>query len=230
MKRIFFITVFCFFGVTASFAKEGFERRPINNNIWMETGHTLNRGEFVIGLGTSVGFGITDHIQVGTNVLGWLIQYYNVNVKVELMQNEYSSLAAGLSVGKLNLDVYGSEDDFNAITPFVSYSFKAGENTTMHFGGKFASFSGDSDVNDAEPEATIDGTAFSGGLNYDWSNKTKFLAEAGYDITFKGPKIGGAVLWGWEKFRLKLGVSYYDPEGDVSFALPIIGLWWRFDG
>ena len=46
-----------------------------------------------------------------------------------------------------------------------------------------------------------------------------------------GHSFGGAVLFGWETLRLKLGVSYYQPR-DVpeGFALPIIGLWWRFDG
>lgn len=230
MNKVLLTLAVCLVMVSALFADEGFEGRPINNNIWMETGHTLNRGEFIIGLGTSVGFGITDHVQLGTNVLGWLVQYYNANVKVELMSNENSSLAAGIGIGKLNLDVYGSEDDFNSFSPFVSYSYNFSENTTIHLGGKFTSFSGDSDIDDAEPKGGIEGTAFSGGLDYSWSNKTKFLAEAGYDVTFNGPKIGGAVLWGWEKFRLKLGVSYYNPEGDFSFTMPIIGLYWRFDG
>jgi hypothetical protein len=230
MIRVFLVLVVSLILTTALIADEGFEGRPINNNIWMETGSTLNRGEFIIGLGTSVGFGITDHVQVGTNVLGWLVQYYNANMKIELMKNENSSLSAGIGVGKLNLDVFGSEDDFNVLAPFVSYSYIVSENTTIHLGGKFTSFSGDSNIDDADPEGAIEGTAFSGGLDYSWSNKTKFLVEGGYDVTFDGPKIGGAILWGWETLRLKLGVSYFNPNGDFSFTMPIIGLYWRFDG
>jgi hypothetical protein len=36
------------------------------------------------------------------------------------------------------------------------------------------------------------------------------------------------VLFGWTKFRLKLGISYFD-AGD-GFTFPLIGLWWRFQG
>ncbi len=230
MKRLMILVVVCIISVGGTFAKEGFEGRPINNNIWIETGNTLNRGEFSIGLGSSIGFGISDRVQVGTNILAWLVQYYNANVKFEFLNNDVSSLAIGVSVGKFNMDVFGAEEDFNSITPFAAYSHKISPNTTFHLEGKLSSFGGDVDIDLADPEASIDGSAVSAGLEYSWSNKTKFLTEGGYDLTFEAPKFGGAVLWGWEKFRLKLGVSYYAPEGADPFTLPVVGLWWRFDG
>ena len=36
--------------------------------------------------------------------------------------------------------------------------------------------------------------------------------------------------FGWSKFRLKLGVIYFNPQGVGDFTLPVIGLWWRFKG
>jgi hypothetical protein len=69
------------------------------------------------------------------------------------------------------------------------------------------------------------------GFDHDISYKTKLLAEYGYDFTFKGMRYGGGVLFGWENFRLKMGVSYFGPANSRNgYTWPIIGLWWRFKG
>ncbi len=34
---------------SSAFSQEGFEGRPITDNVWMPTGYTLNKGEFKIG-------------------------------------------------------------------------------------------------------------------------------------------------------------------------------------
>ena len=87
------------------------------------------------------------------------------------------------------------------------------------------------DIEDYEPEESSSGTEVLGGIEYSISHKTRLLAEGGYDLTFEGMRLGGAVLFGWEKFRLKLGVSYFEPKNTPGgFTLPIIGLWWRFNG
>jgi len=50
-------------------------------------------------------------------------------------------------------------------------------------------------------------------------------------MTFDGFRVGGGVLFGWDTFRIKLGVKYYNPEGEAkNFTFPVIGLWWRFTG
>lgn len=100
----------------------------------------------------------------------------------------------------------------------------------MHLGGQYSYFSGEEDIDDAVAAITSSGTSVYLGVEYSFSNKTKFLAETGYDLTFKGFRFGGAVLWGWKKFRLKLGVNYFNPEGTNGYILPVISLWWRFEG
>ena len=65
------------------------------------------------------------------------------------------------------------------------------------------------------------------GLEHSRSNRTKFLFDFGYDATFKGVRGGGAVLFGWSTFRLKLGLSYFG-AGEDAFFFPIVGLMWRF--
>ena len=49
-------------------AQPGFADRPITNNAFAPTGYSLHRGEFTVGIGP-VAFGVTENVQVGTNVL-----------------------------------------------------------------------------------------------------------------------------------------------------------------
>ena len=190
---------------------EGFLGREITNNMMMPTGYTLNSGEFTIGFG-SIGYGINDKIQIGTNVLLFLFQYYNANAKVNLLNEEGMAVAAGLDFGKFNLDVFGSDAGFTSYSPFVSLSKDVSPKLRVHLSGQYTLVSGDEKIDDAEPNSSSSGSSVSFGLEHSVSNKTKLLAEGGYDFTFNGARFGGAVLWGWEKFRLKMGVAYYNPE------------------
>lgn len=230
MKKWLAATLILILSTSGAMAQTGFEGRPITNNLMMPTGYTLNRGEFMIGLGT-VGFGVSDNVQVGTNLLLFLFQVYNVNVKVSLLKNDQSAFAIGLDVGSFNLSVFDEDEtSFTSISPFAVYTTNMGENTKLHIGGQYSSFSGDEDIEDAEVESSSSGTSVFVGIENSFSNKTKFLAEGGYDITFEGFRFGGGVLFGWEKFRLKLGVNYFKPKDSEGFTFPVIGLWWRFAG
>ena len=230
MKKLFVIGLVFLVSASSAFAEEGFEGRPITNNVWMPTGYTLNKGEFMVGLGP-IGFGITDNVQVGTNILLFLFQYYNANAKVSLIKWPNMALSTGIDFGHFDLDVLDVETSFTSLSPYLAFSRNVGKNTNLHLAGQYTYFSSESDIQDAEAKWTSTGTSGFAGLEYSLSQKTKFLGEASYDATFEGFRVGGGVLFGWEKFRLKLGVSYYNPEGvEGGFTLPIIGLWWRFRG
>ena len=63
------------------------------------------------------------------------------------------------------------------------------------------------------------------------SHRTRFLFESDYLVGDPGIQMSVAVLLSWTHFRLKLGVGYYNSQGDRNgFTLPVIGLWWRFNG
>ncbi len=51
---------------------EGFDGRPITDNAFTKTGYTLYKGEFAIGI-TPMDFGISDRVQLGTNLLLWAV-------------------------------------------------------------------------------------------------------------------------------------------------------------
>lgn len=231
MKQIIIIAVLMgclFFG---AYAEKGFDGRPITNNISMPTGFTLNRGEFLVGIG-NIGFGISDRFEVGTNVLLYLVQDYNANVKYSFIKTENNALSVGFSFHRFDLSVFGSDTAFTSFSPFASFSTKISKNTLLHLGAQYSSFSGDGDaeIGDAVVEEGSEGTSVSLGIEHRFSKKTRFLAETGYDVTFKGFRAGAAVLWGWKSFRLKLGGRYYKPKDHDAFISPVIGLWWRFKG
>ena len=124
----------------------------------------------------------------------------------------------------------GEEEGFTAYSPFVALSPKISDRFKMHFGARYTFFTGNKDVKDSDVTSFVMGTSIYAGLEYSASNTTKFLADAGYDATFNGMRLAGAVLFGWKKFRLKLGVQYFKPKGFKALTMPVIGLWWRFGG
>jgi len=230
MKQIIIIAVLLGCLSFGAYAEKGFDGRPITNNISMPTGFTLNRGEFIVGLG-NIGFGISDRFQVGTNVLLYLVQDYNANVKYSLIKTEDKALSVGFKFHRFDLSVFGSDSTFTSFSPFASFSTKISQNTLLHLGAQYSSFSGDAEIEDAVVEEASEGTSVSLGIEHRFSSKTRFLAETGYDATFKGFRVGAAVLWGWKSFRLKLGGRYFKPKGiDEGFISPVISLWWRFKG
>ena len=211
-------------------ASEGFVGRPITTNAFGPTGYTLHKDEFSIGLGP-IAYGITENVEVGTNLILWAFQVYNADLKVAISKTDNGAFGVGLKVYNLSLNLRGDDDDefnFLALAPYVSLSHRIGANTMGHVGGQFAHFEaeGDNDIDDAEASGSTTGTSFFAGLEHTRSDRTKFLVDAGYDTTFEGARVSGAVLFGWTRFRLKLGLSYFT-AGD-GFTFPLVGLWWRF--
>ena len=231
MKKVLIACLVLVFAASAAFAQVGFRGRPITNNVWMPTGYTLNGGEFIIGIG-SIGFGLTNNIQLGTNILLFLFQDYNASLKISLIKSHSFALAGGVGFHHFSWNLGGGGDiNPTAITPYAVVSLGLGPRSHLHAGGEFYVWTEDLDLDDIEAESSVTGTRIYGGLEHGMSDRTKFLIEGGYDLDFKGMTIGGAILFGWKTFRLKLGVSYYAPEAaDTGFTLPVIGLWWRFAG
>lgn len=233
MKKWLVVGLIVCFASTA-FTQVGFEGRPITSNIWMPTGYTLNSGEFIVGIGP-IGFGITDNIQLSTNILLYLFQVYNGNLKVSFIKTDNMAFAVGVGFYHFswNFEDDDGGGDFSptAVTPHAVITFGIGPRSSVHLGGEYYLFTEDFDTEEVDIESSVSGSRVYAGIEHGMSNRTKFLLEGGYDLDFEGVMIGGAVLFGWNKFRLKLGVSYYNPKAaDTGFTLPVIGLWWRFKG
>lgn len=210
--------------------EEGFAGRPITSNLSMPTGNTLHAGEFSVGIGP-IEYGITENVQLGTNLLLFILQYYNADLKVSLINTEQQALALGLGVGYFDLNIVDEDVSFTSISPYIAYSFPLAEKTRMHLSANYTNFSGDGDVEDADDLfASLSGTSVAAGIEHSLSNKTKFVGDLGYDVEFEGVRVGGGVLWGWETFHLKLGLQYFAPKGFGGYVFPYVNLWWRFRG
>ncbi|ROL61108.1 hypothetical protein D9V86_07480 [Bacteroidetes/Chlorobi group bacterium ChocPot_Mid] len=211
-------------------SQEGFKGRPITSNVWMQSGYTLHGGEIMIGLGP-IAFGVTENVQLETNLLLFFLQFYNASAKVSIFKEKENALAVGATylhfdLGSL-IDLGDNNLTFDAIQPFITYTTSINDKFKVHAGATYSYFSGDAEIEDAKASSNVTGTSVSAGLEYSISNKTKILGDCAYDITFKGIRPGAAVLFGWETFRLKLGLGYYSMDKD-DFVLPVIDLWWRF--
>jgi len=234
MKRLAPLFVLALLLITSASAQEktGFAGRPITGNLFGPTGNTLHQNEFTIGIGP-VEYGITENLQIGTNLLLFILQYYNAEVKYSFINTEKQALAAGIGVGHFSLNAFTNNDDdltFTTISPFVAYSMPIGPVTRMHLSANYTNFSSTANIDDAEASASVSGTSLTAGVEHSISNKTKFVGDLGYDLDFEGIRVGGGVLWGWDSFRLKLGLQYFAPKDVGGLVLPYIGLWWRFDG
>ena len=85
MKKIYFLLIIYFIAVSINFAQSNFDDKPIVNNIGMPTGHTLNEGETILGIGP-IAHGVSNNVQIGSNVLLLLFRAYNVNAKISVLK------------------------------------------------------------------------------------------------------------------------------------------------
>jgi len=210
----------------------GFEGRPLVENIWSQSAYTLNKGEFLIGIGP-MGYGISDRIQFETNLLFFILQYYNLNLKLQLYNSPGVAIAAGYRFGYLNWpDAVDGDTKFMENAPYATFTFPVSAKTKLSAAGQISFYSIGDDIQEVEPYVAYisnSGSYIHGAIDASLSNKTKLLIEAGYNFTFEGPRLGAAVNWGWEKFRLKLGLGAFNPKQAYFMVLPVVGLWWRID-
>ena len=224
MKKSLITILSVFLFVSSGFAKTGFEGRPIVDNIFIPTGYTLNKGEFILGIGP-IAYGISNRIQIGTNLLYLLDEEFYSYVKFNLIKTGANALAVGLKVN--------FEKGLTAFSPYAVFSTKISKNMLLHIGGQYRYSSSKWTYSGTSHLYVWEETSVNFGIEQNISKKTKLLAETNYDIDDKQLRISGAVLFGWKKFRLALGLSYYHPYytkvGDLfkTHFWPVINLWWR---
>ena len=110
MKAALLIVLIAALPFVQADAEDGFRGRPLINNLWSPTGHTLHRAEFSLGLG-NVAFGITENIQVGTNVLLYLFQITNADIKINFYESHKVAVAGGFEYRHFDLSPFIEEGD-----------------------------------------------------------------------------------------------------------------------
>ena len=212
-------------------SRRGFKDRNILNVMGMPTAYALKKNEFIIGLG-SVYYGISDHLQVGTNLLLFLLQDRNVQIKTNLYTTSKYAFATGLSFDHFALKMFENDVNYSFLSPYGTLSLSTSEKFNLHFSGQYSMYwnSEEADIKYAEPNWFARGSNTSIGMEISVSHRTKFVGEFAYDFTYEGTRVGGAILWGWEKLRLKVGLNSYSYKNVDSIIVPSFNIWWRFDG
>jgi hypothetical protein len=185
--------------------------------------YTLPAGRFI--LSTELAFGVTDFLQVGTNVVSDLYKIFNANVKIGLLDYDVFALALTGAWQTFNYR------DFSSVAPDVRVtSWMPGVVMSYAVAPKVSASLG-ANLNISN-HSHIDGTPISGYLHgavveadmawaYYTSKKGLTNALAGgvsYDFSYK--LLGIGVSHYFKSF--KLGVHYY-PGADTNKFLPIIG-------
>lgn len=212
-------------------SRRGFKDRNILNIMSMPTAFALKKNEFIIGLG-SVYYGISDHLQVGTNLLLFLLQDRNVQIKTNFYTTSKYAFATGLSFDHFALKMFENDVNYSFLSPYGTFSLSTSEKVKLHFSGQYSMYwnSEEADIKYAEPNWFAQGSNTSIGMEISVSHRTKFVGEFAYDFTYEGTRVGGAILWGWEKLRLKVGLNSYSYESVNNIIVPSFNIWWRFDG
>ena len=149
-----------------------------------------------------------------------------------LYKTSKNSIAAGLRYDYFAMETYGSNVNYTFLSTYGAISHSIREKTKLHLSGQYSMYwnNNEADIRDAEPSWISQGSYTALGMDINVTNRTKFVGELAYDFTYEGTRAGCAVLWGWEKFRLKFGINSYTYDSNYNFILPAFNIWWRFDG
>jgi hypothetical protein len=198
---------------------------------------TLSAGRLAIG--TSVAYGVTDFLQIGTNVIDDIYKIANVNAKLGMVELEEFALAPTVVFQTYNLhDIVDTNPDLR------TYSWLPGLTAAFAVSSNFAIFAG-GNLNYSHPEPKTENIVKSGyyrgaqigsdlSLAYNSaaggsSKKRQPSASSGignvvsagvtYDLTYKVFGIG--LSHHWPGFRL--GAHVY-PNADRNQVMPIVGV------
>ena len=197
-------------------ASARFDRRPLTTALTVPTAYTLNEGEVAIGIGP-VSYGLTQNIEVGTNLL---LLFLGVNAygKLSLVEPAPGRMGYAVGGGFFNIDI-GDIASVTGIPVFASATRIIDGLNKLHFNAQVAYLS--EDVSD-EATGSVSGTSVTAAIESQRTDMAILVGEAGYDLSFRSPILGGGVIFGWESFRLRLGATL------LPDVFPVIGLWWRF--
>ncbi|MCD4817498.1 MAG: hypothetical protein K8S23_02255 [Candidatus Cloacimonetes bacterium] len=224
------------------YKKKGFAERKILNVMSSPTAYTLKKNEFIIGVG-SIYYGVLDNVQIGTNLLYFLIKDRNMNLKFNFYNSSKVSIGSAIYLDSFSSEVnkYDDDDDgyyeekdenFTSVAPSLAISFPINQKVSWHISGQYnAILSGNNeDFENVMAGVFSKGSRNAIGFEYSASNRTKIVTEAIYDYTLEGFRAGGAFVWGWNSFRLKLGLISFKYRNTESYYYPHINFWWRFNG
>ncbi len=187
---------------------------------------TLNAGTLVYG--TYFGYGITDFLQIGTNIIADINQFYNADAKLNFLDTEDMALSAIVGWDHYNYnDISATNPDLAVTTwsPGLVYGYALAPRFAW-FAKGVLNYSDVTLVNDGiETSGLMRGANIGSDVSWAYGSKGTKSKELGnvlstgvsYDVSYKIFGVGLSHHWG----GFQLGFHYY-LNADKNAILPII--------
>lgn len=191
----------------------------------MPSPYTLPAGRLVFG--TDVALGVTDFLQVGTNVIRDIYQVYNVNAKISLI--DYPVFAMGLTGGwetfnYRDIDPRNPNIQQTTWLPGMVMAFELLPRVALFTGGNVSVTEVDASTDGIETSGYFRGSSVQADLSWAYNPPSKkkgvgnvLSGGVSYDVTYK--LLGVGVSHHWSGFHL--GIHYY-PNADRYRVQPIL--------
>ena len=192
--------------------------------------YTVKAGRLIFG--TNIILGVTDFLQVGTNVLNDFYQVYNANMKASVFDRKEFAVALTFGWTRYNYrDISPNNPDLliTSLLPGGVVAFGILPNLALFAGGNLNYTSTSLITNNVQTSGYVHGATLQGDLSFAYDQKPRKLgnvlsAGVSYDLNYK--IMGFGVSHHWPGFQL--GIHYY-PNADQYRILPILSGGGSFD-
>lgn len=183
-------------------------------------------GTYVIG--TNVAVGVTDFLQLSTNVLRDVTRYWNIQAKVPLIEFPTFIASAFVNWDTFNLNNFDETNPDQRITawqPGIVTGYEMTDDMAFFIGGNFNATSTDI----IRENIRTSGFAHGARVNFDWSwlynppssrlADNALSAGVNYDLTYK--HLGFGITHHWPTFQFGL---HYVLNADRYRVMPILNV------
>ena len=181
-----------------------------------------------LAFGTDVSLGVTDFLQVGTNILRDFYKVYNANGKVSVVDSPEFAMALTVGYESYNLkDVSVSNPDLriHAWQPGLVMSNTVVPHVALFYGANLNLASPDLDTSGVLSSGYVTGARLESDLSWAYNPPTRKTASIGnvlsagvsYDVNYK--LVGFGVSHHWP--GLHIGIHFY-PNADQYRVQPIL--------
>lgn len=191
---------------------------------------TLTAGRFV--LGTEADFGVTDFFQVGTGLVSDVLQVYNANVKLNVL--DLPEVAACLNLGYENYNLssfssFNPDAQISSWQPGATVGYELAPHLAHFVGGHLSLTNVNVNAQGVSTSGYVQGVTGETDLSWNYSSGEHSVGDVlsggfSYDFTYRIYGIG--ISHYWPGFHL--GVHYYPNASDYKFV-PILAGGAAFD-
>lgn len=198
------------------------------------TAHTLESGEWMIGVFTPIAYGATDRVMVLTHPILWVLLTPNGGARWKFFDTDVAAFSLTLDGARSFLTGDGVNVSGSGALGYID----AGILATVTVGGGVMLTASAGYQRDIEP--TDDGVTFGGGVTWLMGPVDVLMLEGGARWSANAgeviaPSATLVYAHAWDTIRIGAGLAYGDfpieREGDAPIRVPVwpvLDVWWQF--